>query len=82
MPIIHYRAPIKLLVAVRGHPFDRSAFDAMFLAMDGITATMVDQPAARTRCTFTWGMTKNGPTRAVVNQRWIDFSRSSTTHAT
>lgn len=46
MPIIHYRAPIKLLVAVRGHPFDRSAFDAMFLAMDGITATMVDQPAA------------------------------------
>jgi len=46
MPIIHYHAPIKLLVAVRGHPFDRSAFDAMFLAMDGITATMVDQPAA------------------------------------
>jgi hypothetical protein len=46
MPIIHYRAPIELLVAVRGHPFDRSAFDA------------------------------------IVNQRWIDFSRSSTTHAT
>jgi uncharacterized protein len=46
MPIIHYHAPIKLLVAVRGHPFDRSAFDAMFLAMDEITATMVDQPAA------------------------------------
>jgi type 1 glutamine amidotransferase len=35
-----------VLVAVRGHPFDRSAFDAMFLAMQGITATMVDQPAA------------------------------------
>jgi len=46
MPIIHYRAPIKLLVAVRGHPFDRNAFDAMFLSMPGITATMVDQPAA------------------------------------
>lgn len=46
MPIIHYRAPIKVLVAVRGHPFDRNAFDAMFLSMEGITATMVDQPAA------------------------------------
>jgi uncharacterized protein len=46
VPIIHYRAPIKLFVAVRGHPFDRTAFEAMFLAMPGVTATMVDQPAA------------------------------------
>lgn len=46
MPIIHYRAPVKLLVAVRGHPFARDAFDAMFQAMDGVSATMVDQPAA------------------------------------
>jgi hypothetical protein len=33
-------------VAVRGHPFDRTAFDAMFQAMEGVSATMVDQPAA------------------------------------
>jgi len=46
MPTIDYRAPIKILAAVRGHPFDRNAFDAMFLDMQGITATMVDQPAA------------------------------------
>lgn len=46
MPIIHHRAPLQCLVAVRGHPFDRTAFDAMFQAMDGISATMVDQPAA------------------------------------
>jgi hypothetical protein len=46
MPIIRYRAPIKLLVAVRGHPFDRNAFDAMLLAMPDISATLVDQPAA------------------------------------
>ena len=46
MPIIHHHAAIKLLVAVRGHPFDRTAFDAMFQAMPGISATMVDQPAA------------------------------------
>lgn len=46
MPTIAYSAPIQILVAVRGHPFDRNAFDAMFLAMEGIAATMVDQPAA------------------------------------
>lgn len=46
MPTIPYRAPLQCLVAVRGHPFDRNALDAMFLAMDGIGATMVDQPAA------------------------------------
>jgi type 1 glutamine amidotransferase len=46
MPTIDYHAELNVLVAVRGHPFDRTAFDAMFLAMDGIAATMVDQPAA------------------------------------
>jgi type 1 glutamine amidotransferase len=46
MPIIEYNAPIKLLLAVRGHAFDRNALDAIFQAMDGISATMVDQPAA------------------------------------
>ncbi|MFM5929801.1 MAG: ThuA domain-containing protein [Novosphingobium sp.] len=46
MPTIRHRAPIQCLVAVRGHPFDRTAFDAIFQAMDGISATMVDQPAA------------------------------------
>ncbi|MCJ2178768.1 ThuA domain-containing protein [Novosphingobium album (ex Hu et al. 2023)] len=46
MPIIRHRAPLQCLVAVRGHPFDRTAFDAMFQAMDGISATMVDQPVA------------------------------------
>lgn len=46
MPIIRHRAPLQCLVAVRGHPFDRTAFDAMFQGMEGISATMVDQPAA------------------------------------
>lgn len=46
MPIIHHHAPINCLVAVRGHPFDRTAFDAVFQSLDGISATMVDQPAA------------------------------------
>lgn len=46
MPIIKSRAALQCLVSVRGHPFDRTAFDAMFQAMEGISATMVDQPAA------------------------------------
>lgn len=46
MPIIRHRAPLQCLVAVRGHPFDRTAFDAIFQAFEGISATMVDQPAA------------------------------------
>lgn len=46
MPIILHNADIRCLVAVRGHPFDRTAFDALFQSMAGISATMVDQPAA------------------------------------
>ena len=46
MPTIRYSAPLQVLVAVRGHPFDRTAFDAIFQDMEGIAATMVDQPAA------------------------------------
>ena len=46
MPIIHHHAPVQLLVAVRGHPFERDAFGAIFEEMEGVAATMVDQPAA------------------------------------
>ncbi|WP_428310521.1 ThuA domain-containing protein [Hydrocarboniphaga sp.] len=46
MPIIEYRAPVKVLLAVRGHPFDRNALDALFQSLPGISATVVDQPAA------------------------------------
>lgn len=46
MPLILHQAPIQCLVAVRGHPFDRTAFDSVFQSLPGISATMVDQPAA------------------------------------
>jgi type 1 glutamine amidotransferase len=46
MPTIDYRADLRVLVAVRGHPFDRMAFDRLFESMPGVAATMVDQPAA------------------------------------
>ncbi|MBL4893801.1 MAG: ThuA domain-containing protein [Emcibacter sp.] len=47
MPIIHHHAKINILVCVRGHPFDRTAFDAIFQDMEDISATMVDHPAAQ-----------------------------------
>jgi uncharacterized protein len=46
MPTIDYHAEIRCLVAARGHPFDRTAFAGLFDGMAGISATMVDQPAA------------------------------------
>ncbi|SFS10328.1 ThuA domain-containing protein [Sphingomonas jatrophae] len=46
MPRIDHAAELRALVAVRGHPFDRTAFDRLFEGMAGISATMVDQPAA------------------------------------
>ncbi len=46
MPTIDHHAPLQLLVSVRGHPFDRTAFAALFDAMAGISPTFVDQPAA------------------------------------
>lgn len=38
---------IRVLVVTRGHAFDRNAFLAMFDAMPGVEAILVDQPAAQ-----------------------------------
>ena len=46
MPTIDHHAEIKVLAAVRGHPFDRNAFATLFGGMAGISVTFVDQPAA------------------------------------
>ena len=43
MPIIHHRAPLQCLVAVRGHPFDRTAFDALFQATDGMEFLLLER---------------------------------------
>jgi len=44
--VIRYDSPTNLLVATKGHPFDKQAFFAMFDAMKGLTWTHVEQPAA------------------------------------
>lgn len=46
MPLIRYNERLNVLVAVKGHPFDRSAFCAIFDGMPGVAAAIVDQPAA------------------------------------
>jgi len=46
MPILRYGEPLNVLVAVKGHPFDRTAFGAIFDEMPGVAAAIVDQPAA------------------------------------
>jgi hypothetical protein len=46
MPIIDHHAPIRVMAAVRGHPFDRTAFATLFDGMAGVSVTFVDQPAA------------------------------------
>jgi len=39
-------APLEIFVAVKGHAFQRDAFEAMLRGLGGIEPTMVDQPAA------------------------------------
>ncbi len=46
MPIIRYDEPLRVLVSVKGHPFDRNAFASVFEDMEGVQASFVDQPAA------------------------------------
>lgn len=46
MPAIDHHASVRVLAAVRGHPFDRNAFAALFDDMAGVSVTFADQPAA------------------------------------
>lgn len=46
MPIIRYGEPLNVLVAAKGHPYLRDPFMAIFDDMQGIAATLVEQPLA------------------------------------
>lgn len=47
MTIIRYREPLEILLTVKGHPFARDPFFAIFDALPGIACSAVDQPAAQ-----------------------------------
>lgn len=46
MSVIRYGEPLRILVSVKGHPFDRNAFASVFEEMEGVQASFVDQPAS------------------------------------
>lgn len=46
MPIIRYGEKLNILVVAKGHPYLRDPFMAMFDEMVGVSATLVEQPAA------------------------------------
>ena len=47
MGIIDYHSPLNILVSVKGHPYERDAFAALFESFDGIRHTFVEQPASQ-----------------------------------
>lgn len=44
--VINYQDALKVLVSVKGHPFERDPFGNIFETMEGVAATFVDQPAS------------------------------------
>ena len=48
MGIIDYHSPLNILVSVKGHPYERDAFAAVFESFEGIRHTFVEQPATQT----------------------------------
>lgn len=47
MAIIDYNSPLRALVSVKGHPYERDAFAAVFESFEGISHTFVEQPASQ-----------------------------------
>jgi hypothetical protein len=46
MPVVRYDAKLNVLVAAKGHPYQRDAFMATFDGMEDAACTLVEQPAA------------------------------------
>ena len=47
MGIIDHHSPLNILISVKGHPFERDAFAAVFESFEGIRHTIVEQPASQ-----------------------------------
>ena len=58
MGIIDHHSALNILISVKGHPFERDAFAAVFESFEGIRHTIVEQPASQS---FPWaGETATG----------------------
>jgi type 1 glutamine amidotransferase len=47
MPIVRYGEALNVLVVAKGHPYLRDPFMAIFDEMEGVSASLVEQPAAQ-----------------------------------
>ena len=47
MGIINYQPQLSALVATNGHPYPRDAFSECLDSLEGITSTIVEQPASQ-----------------------------------
>ena len=47
MGLLHYDAPLNVLLVTKGHPFERDAFHAVFDSFTDMSVTAVEQPAAQ-----------------------------------
>ncbi len=47
MGIIDHHSPLNILISVKGHPYERDAFAAVFESFEGIRHTFVEQPASQ-----------------------------------
>lgn len=47
MGIIDYHSPLNIMVSVKGHPYERDAFAAVFESFEDIRHTFVEQPATQ-----------------------------------
>tara|TARA_Y100000385_G_scaffold39492_1_gene36691 strand:+ start:1876 stop:2703 length:828 start_codon:yes stop_codon:yes gene_type:complete len=45
--IIDHHSPLNILISVKGHPYERDAFAAVFESFEGIRHTFVEQPASQ-----------------------------------
>jgi type 1 glutamine amidotransferase len=46
VPVVRYGEALNVLVAAKGHPYERDSFMAMFDTLPGIACTLVEQPLA------------------------------------
>ena len=47
MGIIDHHSPLNILISVKGHPYERDPFAAVFESFEGIRHTFVEQPASQ-----------------------------------
>ena len=47
MGVIDHHSPLNILISVKGHPYERDPFAAVFESFEGIRHTFVEQPASQ-----------------------------------